>query len=74
MELIKIKYKRFIEYFSSKDLFNPTVYYLSQLPSKVFLSDIIHISVVSIILSFLATIYPAIKAARTNPAEILRYE
>ena len=66
--------KRFVEYFSGKDLFNPTVYYLSQLPSKVFLSDIIHISVVSIILSFLATIYPAIKAARTNPAEILRYE
>ena len=66
--------KRFIEYISGKNLFNPTIYYLSQLPSKVFVSDILSISIISITLSFLATIYPALKAARTNPAEALRYE
>ncbi len=66
--------RKFIEYVSGKNLFNPTVYYLSQLPSKVFVSDILSISVISIILSFLATIYPALRAARTNPAEALRYE
>lgn len=66
--------RKFIEYVSGKNLFNPTVYYLSQLPSKVFVSDILSISVISIILSFLATIYPALKAAITNPAEALRYE
>lgn len=66
--------RKFIEYVSGKNLFNPTIYYLSQLPSKVFVSDILSISVISIILSFLATIYPALKAARTNPAEALRYE
>lgn len=66
--------RKFVEYVSGKNLFNPTVYYLSQLPSKVFVSDILSISVISIILSFLATIYPALRAARTNPAEALRYE
>lgn len=66
--------KRFIERIFSVNLFNPTVYYLSQLPSRVFLGDILTIASVSLILSFLATIYPAIRAAKTNPAEILRYE
>lgn len=66
--------RKFIEYISGKNLFNPTIYYLSQLPSKVFISDIISISAMSIILSFLATIYPALKASKTNPAEVLRYE
>ena len=56
------------------NLFNPTIYYLSQLPSKVFISDIIIIASMSIFLSFLATIYPAYKASKTNPAETLRYE
>lgn len=66
--------KKLIEYIFKINLFNPTVYYLSQLPSKVFISDIVYISSISIILSFLATIYPALKAGKTNPVEILRYE
>lgn len=66
--------KKLIEYTFKINLFNPTVYYLSQLPSKVFISDIVYISSISIILSFLATIYPALKAGKTNPVEILRYE
>ena len=66
--------RNFLERTFGLDLFNPTVYFLSQLPSRVFPSDVILIATMSLLLSFLATIYPAYKASKTNPAEILRYE
>ena len=50
------------------------VYYISELPSDLHASDVISVSVVSLVLSFLATIYPSWRAARVNPAEALRYE
>ena len=56
------------------ELFSPTVYFLTELPSKIILSDIIFIVSLSLTLSFLSTLYPAYKASKTNPAEILRYE
>lgn len=64
----------FLEKTFNLDLFNPTVYFLSQLPSKVYFSNVVLVVSLSITLSFLATIYPAYKASKTNPAEILRYE
>lgn len=66
--------KQFLEKVFGLDLFNPTIYFLSQLPSRVFVGDIILISSMSVLLSFLATIYPAYKASKTNPVDILRYE
>jgi lipoprotein-releasing system permease protein len=66
--------KQFIEGIFKVDLFNPTIYFLSKLPSRVFISDILLIMTISIILSFLATLYPSLKASRTNPIETLRYE
>lgn len=56
------------------DLFNPTIYFLNELPSKVFVGDVILIATMSLILSFLATIYPAFRASKTNPVDVLRYE
>jgi len=53
-------------------LFDPAIYFLSHLPSKVFISDVILIVLMSIFISFFATIYPALKASKTNPAEILK--
>jgi lipoprotein-releasing system permease protein len=50
------------------------VYYLSHLPVKMELSDFIVVSSSAIIISFLATLYPAWQAARLNPVEPLRYE
>jgi lipoprotein-releasing system permease protein len=55
--------------FLSKD-----VYYISELPSEVQPWDVATIGLVSLVLSFVATIYPSWRAARINPAEALRYE
>ena len=50
------------------------VYYISDLPSDVVFGDVMTIGLVSLALSFLATLYPSWRASRTNPAEALRYE
>ncbi len=53
---------------------SPQVYYISQLPSHLEWGDVWHIGVIAFVLTVLATIYPARRAARTRPAEALRYE
>ncbi len=50
------------------------VYYISDLPSELQLDDVTVIAATAFILTLLATLYPSFKAARTNPAEALRYE
>ncbi|HEY3300796.1 MAG TPA: lipoprotein-releasing ABC transporter permease subunit [Methylophilaceae bacterium] len=50
------------------------VYYISELPSHLLWSDVITITILSFVLSLLATLYPSWKASKTNPAEALRYE
>jgi lipoprotein-releasing system permease protein len=50
------------------------VYYISDLPSDVQLGDVTTIGLVSLVLSFVATLYPSWRASRVNPAEALRYE
>ena len=50
------------------------VYYISDLPSQLNWSDVWQIGVVAFLLSLLATLYPAWRASRTQPAEALRYE
>ena len=51
-----------------------TVYLITELPSKVIASDVIAITLMSLGLSLLATLYPSWHASRVNPAEALRYE
>jgi lipoprotein-releasing system permease protein len=53
---------------------DPTIYYISALPSDVHLSDVLSVGGAAFLMSMLATIYPAWRAARTQPAEALRYE
>ncbi|MBI1943484.1 MAG: lipoprotein-releasing ABC transporter permease subunit [Betaproteobacteria bacterium] len=50
------------------------VYYISDLPSDVQAADVVTIGAVSLVLSFIATLYPSWRASRVNPAEALRYE
>ncbi len=57
-----------------KQIFQGSVYYLNYLPSQVKYSDVVQIIVVALLMSLLATIYPAWRAARVQPAEALRYE
>ncbi|MCD8524571.1 MAG: FtsX-like permease family protein [Gammaproteobacteria bacterium] len=50
------------------------IYFLNYLPSKLLWSDVWHIVSVSLGLCFIATLYPAYRAAQVQPAEALRYE
>jgi lipoprotein-releasing system permease protein len=53
---------------------DPTLYKISELPSRLELADVVHVALMSIGLGFLSTLYPAWRGARTQPAEALRYE
>jgi lipoprotein-releasing system permease protein len=64
--------KIFLESYTHNTLFNPVVYYLSELPSQVKVENILAISALSLSLSFLATIYPAWRATKIDPVIILR--
>jgi lipoprotein-releasing system permease protein len=55
-------------------LLSADVYYISHLPSVLVPKDILDITIVALVLSFVATLYPAWQASRTQPAEALRYE
>jgi lipoprotein-releasing system permease protein len=50
------------------------IYYITGLPTDLQASDVTTIAIISLIMAFLATLYPAWRAARTAPAEALRYE
>jgi len=50
------------------------VYYISDLPSDLHWDDVATVGMVSLVLSWLATLYPSYRASRVNPAEALRYE
>jgi lipoprotein-releasing system permease protein len=51
-----------------------SVYYISELPSQVQATDVVTVAAVALVLALAATIYPAWRAARVNPADALRYE
>lgn len=63
-----------IQKITGKNFFSKDIYYLDHFPSQVVLSDVLLISVTAILISLLATLYPAWQASRMLPAEALRYE
>jgi lipoprotein-releasing system permease protein len=64
----------FIENLLGFKILAKDVYYISDLPSDVKMEDVTTVALVSLALSFLATLYPSWRASRINPAEALRYE
>jgi lipoprotein-releasing system permease protein len=65
---------RTIEFFTGQSLWDPEIRFLTELPSKTDPAEVIAIAGLALVLSFLATLYPARKAASTDPVQVLRYE
>ena len=66
--------REFLESLTGTNLFNQDIYFLSRLPAKLEPVEVGAVVVVAFALSFLATLYPAWRAARLDPVEALRYE
>ena len=64
----------FFEKLFGVHLINSQIYFIDYLPSDVNMSDVAFIACISLVLAFLATLYPSWRAAKTQPAEALRYE
>jgi lipoprotein-releasing system permease protein len=63
-----------VQAITGQNLWDPSIRFLTELPSKVDPFQVLAITSMALILSFLATLYPAWKAAGTDPVEVLRYE
>lgn len=63
-----------IQKITGQNFFSKDIYYLDHFPSQVVPSDVVLISVTAVLISFVATLYPAWQASRMLPAEALRYE
>ena len=66
--------RQFLQNLSGTELFAGEIYFLSQLPAEINWMEVIWVIVMAFTLSFLATLYPAWRAARLDPVEALRYE
>ena len=66
--------RQFISRLTETEIFSPELYFLSQLPADMNPRETITVIVMALGLSFLATLYPAWRAARLDPVEALRYE
>lgn len=66
--------KEFLEGLSGRELFSAEIYFLSHLPAKVDMQEVVLVVLMSLVLSLLATLYPSYKASKTDPVEALRYE
>jgi lipoprotein-releasing system permease protein len=65
---------RLVEVLTGQNLWDPSIRFLTELPSRTDPAEVTVISVMALAFSFLATLYPALKAASTDPVQVLRYE
>ncbi len=66
--------RQFLSSLTGTQLFNPEIYFLSRMPAEMDTGEVVSVVVMSLTLSFLATLYPSWRAARLDPVEALRYE
>lgn len=66
--------RQFFSWISGTQLFNPELYFLSQLPADMNGGETVSVVVMALVLSFIATIIPAWRASRLDPVQALRYE
>ncbi len=66
--------RQFFSWLSGTTIFNPELYFLSQLPARMDVGETVSVVLMAVALSFLATLFPAWRAAKLDPVEALRYE
>jgi lipoprotein-releasing system permease protein len=66
--------RQFLSTLTGTTLFNPEIYFLSRMPAEMDPAEVIAVVLMSLTLTFLATLYPSWRAARLDPVEALRYE
>ena len=67
------KIRQYLESFSDVKIFDPIVYFLTALPSNIDLTEVLYTILMSLSMSLIATIYPAWRASKASPAEVLKY-
>ena len=69
-----MKQQKFLEIILDTKLFSEEIYFLSSLPSKISINEIIVVLITSISIAIISTIFPALRAAKVDPIQSIRSE